>query len=677
MVNYRATYDHSWAVIIGIDQYQAMPPLSYAVSDARAVAELLATNYGFDPAHMLVLENAAATQDAIRAVIDERLTNPNEVGKDDRVLFFFAGHGVTRHGQRGDVGYIAPVDAQPGAWRTLIGMDDIVRAAEFIPAKHIFFIMDACYSGLALLRGMNDRFSEDMVSRQAWQVLTAGKANQPVADGAGPYGRNSLFTSYLLEGLRDQAADERGVISGSSLMYYVYRRVSNDSRSTQTPHYGWLRGDGDFVFRRASPQGVPPEAARALASPLLAVRLSVIPDLAMLATGKDEQLATLAMQSLSALAQEDSESVVRLTAAHALNEVYQIQEITRPHHAASEDADPTLAAAPARTVLRKAQSDYRPPSRSTTALGGAVLLILVGMIVMLYSRSQAQDIVIAGLQTQIIAGQELALATLVEQQDAALQVEAAAEMVSTKQALATATGDAISGEPTPIPLPATTLPGPTLTATVPVGTLTAALIRRGEQIFSDDFEADTGRWEIGRIFNTNRTIENGQLHIRLEGQYSLWFAMPRPEVLPRVGDFILDVDAAILTPGADGALVIAFRVQPPLRYDNIDHFQDYYFVGVDLGGNYFIFKQFNGQPGIMLPLSPLPGGPLVVGEPVHITLVGRRGDFILYVDGIEVGRARDLWLAEGRVALAAWSRNIVPFEVAFDNFSLVAPPEES
>jgi hypothetical protein len=207
--------------------------------------------------------------------------------------------------------------------------------------------------------------------------------------------------------------------------------------------------------------------------------------------------------------------------------------------------------------------------------------------------------------------------------------------------------------------------------------MTAALIRRGEQIFSDDFEADTGRWEIGRIFNVNRTIENGQLHIRLEGQYSLWFAMPRPEVLPRMGDFILDVDAAILTPGADGALVIAFRVQPPLRYDNIDHFQDYYFVGVDLGGNYFIFKQFNGQPGIMLPLAPLPGGPLVVGQPVHITLVGRRGDFTLYVDGIEVGRARDLWLAEGRIALAAWSRNIVPFEVAFDNFSLVVPPEES
>ena len=89
-----------------------------------------------------------------------------------------------------------------------------------------------------------------MLQRGSRQVITAGKADEVVADGGGPTGKNSIFTGYLLEGIRGKAADDGGVITASNLMNYAYRKVSTDSRSHQTPHFGHIDGDGDFILWR-------------------------------------------------------------------------------------------------------------------------------------------------------------------------------------------------------------------------------------------------------------------------------------------------------------------------------------------------------------------------------------------------------------------------------------------
>ena len=170
-----------------------------------------------------------------------------------RLLVFFAGHGTTVPSSRGPVGYLVPVDGRLDDKSTLIRWDDLTRNADIIPAKHILFVMDACYSGLAIQRAgqLGERcFVTDMLQRQSRQVITAGKADEVVADGGGPTGENSIFTGYLLEGLHGKAADDGGVITASNLMNYAYRKVSTDSRSHQTPHFGHIDGDGDFILWR-------------------------------------------------------------------------------------------------------------------------------------------------------------------------------------------------------------------------------------------------------------------------------------------------------------------------------------------------------------------------------------------------------------------------------------------
>jgi hypothetical protein len=111
--------------------------------------------------------------------------------------------------------------------------------------------MDACYGGLALVRSAgagSTRFLRDMHLRRACQVLTAGKADEVVADAGGPLPNHSIFTGHLMQALQGNAKTPEGFITASSVMAYVYGKVANDRNSNQTPHFGHLDGDGDMVL---------------------------------------------------------------------------------------------------------------------------------------------------------------------------------------------------------------------------------------------------------------------------------------------------------------------------------------------------------------------------------------------------------------------------------------------
>jgi len=153
MVNetvYKPTYGTSWALVIGVNDYQTAPPLNYAKADAEAFAEILQTKFGFLQEKVSVLLDSAATREKILSSFLN--FTQDSVGPDDRVAVFFAGHGCTRTGKYGEVGFLVPVDGDPKHLNSLIRWDELTRNAELVQAKHILFVMDACYGGLALHR---------------------------------------------------------------------------------------------------------------------------------------------------------------------------------------------------------------------------------------------------------------------------------------------------------------------------------------------------------------------------------------------------------------------------------------------------------------------------------------------------------------------------------------------
>ena len=245
----RPLYRDSWAVVVGIDKYQKWPALSYAANDARAIQELLIRRYRFAPDHVTLLLDGEATRDRILAAIGDRLTNQDRVHKDDRVFVFFAGHGTTRKLPSGRaLGYLVPVDADLENYQSqAISMTNFQDVSDAIPARHLFLVTDACYSGLALTRGGPQQYLREVTGRVARQVLTAGGADETVADN-GPNG-HSIFTWTLLQGLEGRAdLNSDSFITASELANYVAPLVS--SVSHQTPAFGSLPGSegGEFVF---------------------------------------------------------------------------------------------------------------------------------------------------------------------------------------------------------------------------------------------------------------------------------------------------------------------------------------------------------------------------------------------------------------------------------------------
>lgn len=242
-------YANSWAIVIGINDYAKWPKLQYAVRDAQGVRSTLIDKFGFAPERVVTLENAAATRAGILAAFHDRLAHGG-VQKNDRIFVFFAGHGATRHLSSGrDLGYIVPYDSDPEQFATdAIPMTDIQNIAESLTAKHILFVMDACYSGLGLTRGGGaGAYLRDNARRVGRQMLTAGGTDQLVSDG-GPNG-HSIFTWTLLQGLAGKGdLNGDGIITATELAAYVAPAVAGVS--AQTPAFGSLPGSegGDFVF---------------------------------------------------------------------------------------------------------------------------------------------------------------------------------------------------------------------------------------------------------------------------------------------------------------------------------------------------------------------------------------------------------------------------------------------
>lgn len=248
-------YGKSWAVVIGINDYQSWPKLQYAVNDAKSVAEHLSSKLGFPKENIITLFDKDATSEKITEVLGYQLADPKIVKENDRVFVFYAGHGATRDLPNGkSLGYIIPVDAEAAKFQNrAISMTQLNDFSAMIPAKHVYFVMDSCYSGLALTRagvsvGQSVNYIQQITGRKARQILTAGGADQQVSDG-GP-GGHSIFTWTFLqaiEGLAD--TDNNGYVTASELGTYVAPVVA--SYSDQTPAFGNMLGSegGDFVFK--------------------------------------------------------------------------------------------------------------------------------------------------------------------------------------------------------------------------------------------------------------------------------------------------------------------------------------------------------------------------------------------------------------------------------------------
>lgn len=253
-------YDNSWAILIGINDFKHWPDLDYAVNDVQDIKDVLINDYGFDEKKIRIYLNKDVTLENLRILL--RGDFINRIGENDRLFFFWAGHGETRtFPNRAEEGFLVPYDGvkqgSRNAYATYLTMEEMARFSTNCAAKHILFLIDACYSGFAAsTRGASivPVENEAEISRKSRelgrQIITAGKKGEKVLESR-KWG-HSAFTYKLLDGVRSSKfladANGNGIISGTELASYLTKEVANLTNHVQTPVFANFEGSGEFIF---------------------------------------------------------------------------------------------------------------------------------------------------------------------------------------------------------------------------------------------------------------------------------------------------------------------------------------------------------------------------------------------------------------------------------------------
>jgi uncharacterized caspase-like protein len=237
-----------YALVIGNNNYQYLPKLQTAVSDAKAVAKLLEQTYGFKV--KLIID---ATRNDIYGAMNEYRRTLNDTSN---LLIYYAGHGS--EDEDNHEAYWLPVDAQPDNNVNWISADDITADLRAMRARHVLIISDSCYSGAISQSTRGADLGITPRERTAYllrvlgsksRTLMASGGKEPVADNGDD--EHSVFAGALLRGLSQMQQNE---FTADDLFEQFLPAVAG--RSAQTPHYSFITNSGheygDFVFAKQS-----------------------------------------------------------------------------------------------------------------------------------------------------------------------------------------------------------------------------------------------------------------------------------------------------------------------------------------------------------------------------------------------------------------------------------------
>ncbi|WP_448519506.1 tetratricopeptide repeat protein [Rhodoflexus sp.] len=206
----------TYVLLIGIDEYIHWDNLSNAVRDVSTIGSVLKEQYG---AEVEILANPKTKEEIERKI---REYANKDYAPNDQLMVFIAAHGYfIEHISQG---FIIPYQGLPvgnerngNSW---LSHNFIRQTLDASKCKHIFLIMDACYSGtfsplIARSRGAESAISKSELVAKKIQLttrkfLTSG-GKERVPDGEP--GRHSPFAGALIDLLKSRGEMTGGIIT--------------------------------------------------------------------------------------------------------------------------------------------------------------------------------------------------------------------------------------------------------------------------------------------------------------------------------------------------------------------------------------------------------------------------------------------------------------------------------
>ena len=240
-------YQQSHALLIGVSSYNnGLKKLPGVAADIQAVKTTLEDN-DFDVTIVMDPDNYGLTN-----AFNDFIARYGQL-KDNRLIFYFAGHGYTRKIYDNEIGYLLPVncpnpDTDPaGFQQRAMPMGQIELFAQQIESKHALFLFDACFSGAVFAQSRDiPGIINYKTTQPVRQFITSGSADETVPD-------QSIFRRQFISGLSGEAdLNMDNFITGTELGDFLQTTVVNYSRNALHPQYGKIRDSkldkGDFVF---------------------------------------------------------------------------------------------------------------------------------------------------------------------------------------------------------------------------------------------------------------------------------------------------------------------------------------------------------------------------------------------------------------------------------------------
>lgn len=232
----RDTEPRRRALLIGINEYQAVPDLRGAINDVEAVHELLTTRLGFLAEDIETLTDTDADRKGILAAI-ARLAERS--GPDDVVYLHYSGHGSQIRDSNGDEEdgrdeTLIPQDGRtPGV--ADITDDELAEALDALRGQQVVIVLDSCHSGTATRgasalrsrwvppderQALYERVATRAVvplARGKHVLLTGAAQDQEALDGPVDGRLHGLFSYSLVRSLSNapSGADARTVLRGA------------------------------------------------------------------------------------------------------------------------------------------------------------------------------------------------------------------------------------------------------------------------------------------------------------------------------------------------------------------------------------------------------------------------------------------------------------------------------
>jgi formylglycine-generating enzyme required for sulfatase activity/uncharacterized caspase-like protein len=412
------------ALIIGNSEYEdnGLAQLVTPGADADELAEVLHDPAigNFDEVTPLINQPVAAVQRAISRFY----ANKN---RDDVLLLYFSGHGVLD--DRGQL-YLAVKDTERNLLRgSAIGAAFITDEMDRSLSRRQVLILDCCHSG-AFVRGSKGAPGLSVGTAAAFEgtgyarvVMTATDSTQYAWENDHVIGEadKSIFTHYLVEGLKTGAADANadGWITLDELYDYAHAHVVTKTPK-QTPAKWTYKQQETFVIARnpypvMKPPELPAELQTAIKSNSIWMREGAVRELDRMLNGNDPELACVAYGTLTTLSADDSRRVSEAASKSLETYVEAWHQRTRaanaPTNAAPQPDLSTKAIEPLAAPMAVAHPKHQAIPRAVWIGIPVIALLIIAAVVFAASRSnqpaapvQTSKLPVTGPMVKVDAG---------------------------------------------------------------------------------------------------------------------------------------------------------------------------------------------------------------------------------------------------------------------------------